>query len=338
MLIASPLETDLAERIAHVDPQRVSLIYRPELLPVPRYAGDHDGMPPNLEEAERARWRGLLSEADILFDFDWMEPDRLHENAPRVRWVQATSSGIGEFLTRTGLTGSGIVFTTAAGVHAVPLAEFVALALLYFTKNVPMLLRRQDEGHWQRYATRELASQRVLIVGLGRVGMQIARKCSGLGMEVWGVRRTRCDEVPDPVARVVPLPELREALPQVDALVLSCPYTPETHHLIGRDELKLLPQTAVLVNVARGAIIDEAALVEALQEGGLGGAALDVFETEPLPAESPLWSMSNVLVSPHSASTVASENERIVDLFVENLRRYLDGRPLVNRFDPNRGY
>jgi phosphoglycerate dehydrogenase-like enzyme len=137
---------------------------------------------------------------------------------------------------------------------------------------------------------------------------------------------------------VLPLTDLASVLGGLDVLILACPLTPETRGLIGAPELAALPEGALLVNVARGAVVDERALVEALRSGRLGGAALDVTEVEPLPEGSPLWDLPNVLISPHSASTVDAENRRIVDIFLDNLQRYLDGRPLLNRFDRTRGY
>ena len=255
-----------------------------------------------------------------------------------MRWIQASSSGIGEFLARTGLADSAIAITTAAGLHGVPLAEFVALGLLYLTKEVPHLREWQAGRRWERHTSRELAGQRMLLVGLGQVGRQIAATCAGLGLEVWGMRRTVSGSLPPGVAREVPRSALREALAEVDALVLACPYTRETHHLIGTAEFAVMRASSIVVNVARGPVIDEPALIAALHEGRVAGAALDVFEQEPLPPDSPLWVMPNVLVSPHSASTVAAENGRLIDLFVDNLRRYLAGEPLRNRFDPSRAY
>jgi glyoxylate/hydroxypyruvate reductase A len=285
-----------------------------------------------------ARWRAHLAQADVMFDFDWMDPAAIPANAPRVRWIQATSSGIGEFLDRTGLRRSEITFTTAAGVHSVPLAEFVVLGLLYFAKGVPDLRAWQAEHRWQRYATGQLAGKRVLLIGLGRVGRQIARTLDALGVEVWGMARSTPSESLVGVRRIVARNSLDQALADIDALILACPYTAETHHLIGIRQLDAMPARSILVNIARGAVVQEDALIEALREGRLAGAFLDVFEHEPLPAGSPLWDMPNVLVSPHSASTVRSENSLIVDLFLENLRRYLEGLPLVNRFEPERGY
>jgi phosphoglycerate dehydrogenase-like enzyme len=239
---------------------------------------------------------------------------------------------------RHGLLDAPFQMTTAAGLHGAALAEFVLLGLLHFVRDVPGLQRMQAARSWQRYTSRALAGRRALVVGLGAVGRAIALKLAALDLEVWGIRRGPAASCPEGVARVLPPGELASALPLVDALVLACPLTEETRHLIGAAELRALPQGAVLVNVARGQVVDEPALIEALRARHLAGAALDVFAVEPLPADSPLWSLDNVLLSPHSASTLADENRRLVDLFLANLERFLAGRPLLNRFDPARGY
>jgi glyoxylate/hydroxypyruvate reductase A len=338
VLIASPLEPDQVERIAAVAPERIQVVFEPDLLPEPCYVADHNGRRRDLTPEQTQRWLNHLQAADVLFDFDWMAPEALPRNAPRLRWIQGTSAGIGQRLRRTGLVDSDLVFTTAAGVHGSSLAEFVILALLYFYRDVPRLQRMQAAHHWQRYTNTELAGRRAMVVGLGGVGRVIARRLAALDVEVWGVRRTAHGTAPEGVARMLPLEGLAPALPEVDAVVLACPLTEQTHRLIGIAELRALPRHAVLINVARGQVIDERALIESLESGRLGGAALDVAEREPLPDESPLWDLPNVLISPHSASTVERENQRIVDLFIENLRRWLDGRPLLNQFDRRRGY
>ncbi len=338
LLIASPLEAEHVARIAAFAPARLRVLFEPELLPVPLYVSDHDGRPPELTTAQLEHWRALLAEADILFDFDWLAPAELPVRAPRLRWVQATSAGIGKLLRRTGLIDSDILFTTAAGVHGGSLAEFVIMGLLYFARDLPRLQRMQAARQWHRHGYRGLAGRRALVVGLGEVGRVIARRLAALDLEVSGLRRHPGGPAPEGVARLVPQAELKEALGMADALILACPLTEQTHHLIGRAELAALRPGAILINVARGPVIDEPALIEALQANHLAGAALDVFEQEPLPVESPLWGLPNVLVSPHSASTVEAENQRIVDLFLANLERYLDGRPLINRFERDRGY
>jgi glyoxylate/hydroxypyruvate reductase len=337
VLIASPLEPEHVERIAAVGP-RVAVLYRPDLLPVPRYPADHTGVPRDLGPGQLKAWRELLARAEVSFDFDWWAPGDMPRNAPRLRWVQATSAGIGQFLQRTGLVGSDLVFTTAAGVHAIPLAEFALAGVLEFVKGLPGLRRWQAKRHWERYTTRQLAGSRVTVLGLGGVGREVARVFAAMGCEVIGIGRPgRSYDVPG-LARVVPFTDLDVALEGTAALILACPLTDATHGCIGERQLRLLPRGAVLVNIARGPVVHEPELVEALRDGHLGGAALDVFATEPLPSDSPLWNLDNVIMSPHSASTVESENATITDLFCDNLRRWLDGRPLRNQFSREHGY
>jgi phosphoglycerate dehydrogenase-like enzyme len=337
VLIGSPLEPPHVARIAAADP-RVSVLYEPGLLPEPRYAADHTGVPRELSAAELGAWAALRQQADVSFDFDWQAPADMAANCPRLRWVQATSAGIGGFLERTGLAGAPLVFTTAAGVHGIPLAEFALLGLLYFAKGMPALAGAKAARDWQRYAGSQVSGSRALLVGLGGAGREVARLLAAAGVEVCGAGRPghRYD-VPG-VTSYVPSDQLREVLPGMDSLVLACPLTEQTRGLIGAGELALMRPGAVLVNISRGAVVDEQALVSALRSGHLGGACLDVFATEPLPAGSPLWDMPNVIISPHSAATVSAENGLITDLFIDNLRRWLAGRPLRNTFDRAAGY
>jgi glyoxylate/hydroxypyruvate reductase len=337
VLIASPLEPELVARIAAADP-RVSVLYAPDLLPEPRYPADHAGTPRSLSAADLDRWSRLRTQADISFDFDWQDPAGIPRNCPRLRWVQGTSAGIGGFLERTGLAGTDLVFTTAAGVHATPLAEFALLGLLYFVKGMPQLERWKADRHWQPYTSAQLSGSRALLVGLGRIGHEVARLLSAAGVEICGAGRPghRYD-IPG-VTSYVPSDQLRKMLPEVDALILACPLTAQTRGLIGAGELGLMRPGAVVVNISRGAVVDEEAMITALRGGRLGGAFLDVFAAEPLPAGSPLWDLPNVVISPHSASTVAGENGLITDLFCDNLQRWLSGRPLRNVYDRAAGY
>jgi phosphoglycerate dehydrogenase-like enzyme len=218
------------------------------------------------------------------------------------------------------------------------LAEFAMLGLLYFFRDVPGLQRVKEARHWERYTVEGIEGKRVLIVGLGSLGRAVARDAAHFGMEVWGTRRRAGVEAPEGVSRLIDQSHIIEALPEVDALVLACPLTPETHLLIDKAEVEALKPGAVVVNIARGQVINEPSLVEALQSGRVRGAALDVFTVEPLPQESPLWDLPNVLFSPHSASTVKAENSRIVDIFIDNLGRFLRDEPLRNQFERERGY
>jgi glyoxylate/hydroxypyruvate reductase len=337
VLIASPLEPDLVARIDAVDP-RVSVLYAPDLLPEPRYAADHTGVPRSLPAADLDRWSRLRAQADISLDFDWQDPAGMPRNCPRLRWVQGTSAGIGGFLERTGLARTDLVFTTAAGVHATPLAEFALLGLLYFRKGIPQLAEWKAEQRWQPYTADQLSGSHVLLVGLGRIGREVARLLSCAGVEICGAGRPgHSYDVPG-VSSNVGSDQLGTALPDVDALILTCPLTAQTRGLIGARELGLMRPGAVVVNISRGAVVDEDALTAALRAGRLGGAFLDVFAAEPLPANSPLWELPNVVISPHSASTVAGENGLITGLFCDNLQRWLSGRPLRNVYDRAAGY
>ena len=330
VLIASYIEPELVERIRQVD-ERYTIIYRPELLPQPRYPADHYNDLVRSAEQE-AQWRELLSQADILFDFDYTNRAELPDLAPRVRWIQASSAGIGQYVKRYGYDTRlpQTAFTTASGIHARPLAEFCVMAMLMHYKGLLSMLKNQQQAHWERYAGTDLEGRTLGIVGLGRIGTQVARMGCDLGMTVIGTNATP----PAPcVERFYQPEELPEMLPQVDVLVLSVPHTPKTEKMIGARELAHLKPGAYLINIARGAVVDEPALIEALQSGHLSGAALDVFAEEPLPASSPLWGLENVLISPHSASTSDRENQRLVDLFCDNLRRFIDGEALRNVLD-----
>jgi phosphoglycerate dehydrogenase-like enzyme len=333
LVITSPLEDALVDAIRATD-DRLEVAYEAELLAPIRYASDHP-LPSLDAPGARERWDALLDEAEVLFDFGPLELAPTLASRPRLRWIQATSAGVGQLARRVGLTSSDVAITTASGVHARPLAEFALLAMLMVGKDVLRLGREQREHRWERFAGEEVAGKTVCVVGLGKIGREVARLARALDARTIGTVRELGDRRPEDldVERVVTTEELDELLPETDVLVLAVPHTPLTHRLIDARRLALLEPGALVVNVARGDIVDEAALIDSLRSGHVRAAVLDVFEREPLPADSPLWDLPNVFVSPHSASTVAAENGRIVDLFRENIRRYLDGRPLVNLLD-----
>jgi glyoxylate/hydroxypyruvate reductase len=333
VLIASYLEPEQVERVRQVD-ARLKVIYRPDLIGEPQYAADHYSTR-SRSPTQEAEWRSLLAEADILFDFDYSHLQDLPELAQQVRWLQATSAGIGQMIRRLAYDRRmpHTIFTTTSGVHARPLAEFVLMAVMMHFKNFLTAVRNQERHTFERYAGSDLEGRTMALVGLGRIGAETARLAGAIGLRVVGcdLHRPALD-----VERFYPLSELHDMLRIAEILVLIVPHTPQTEGMIGRQELALLPEGAFLVNIARGAVVDEAALIAALHSGRLSGAALDVFAQEPLPAESPLWDMPNVLICPHSASTSDRENERITDLFCDNLRRWLAGEPLRNVLVPER--
>ncbi len=335
VLLASPLADDLVARIAAVD-ARVHLMYRAELLGQPRYAGDH--FPPvQRSQAQSAAWQQLLREAEVMLDVDEPSAPQIVQLAPRLRWIQASSSGVGEWIQRLKLAATPIVVTNAAGMHARPLAEYVVFAMLYFARRWPHMAAEQRAHHWERCAIETLEHKTLGIIGVGQVGQMVAQLAGAFGMRVIGLRRSRTSTAAYLDALFGP-EALHTVLAQSDYVVLSVPHTPETVGMIGAAELATLKPEAVLINIARGSVVDETALVEALRAGRLGGAALDVVRREPLAAESGLWDLPNVLITPHSMSTASSENAWLTNLFCDNLRRYLNGEPLRNVVDKARGY
>ena len=335
VLIASYLEPKHINRIRAAVPA-VDIVYRPDLIGVPRFHADHTAPMERTPEQE-AEWRALLAEAEILFDFDQTHREDLPALAPGLKWIQATSAGIGQAVKRYGYDRQGWRFTTASGVHARPLAEYCLMVMLMFIKNYPVMDAQKHAKHWQRFNNTELRGMTVGIVGLGRIGRDIAQVCQTFGMRVLACRRSRTEAPPTVDLQFAP-DQLNELLPQADFLVLCAPHTPETDGLLCAERIQLMKAGAVLINIARGALVDHSALKRALRAGRLGGAALDVTEPEPLPADDPLWDMPNVIISHHSASTADTENGKLTELFIRNLRHYLNDEPLENLLDINLMY
>jgi phosphoglycerate dehydrogenase-like enzyme len=315
----------------------------------------------------------MLDRAEVLFGIPGDSADALAEllgggpdplgdlGVPRsppaaLRWVHATSAGAGEQVRRAGVDRKDlerVAVTTSSGVHAVPLAEFAVFGLLAIAKDLPGLAAARRARSWPavKRPLRELHGQTLVLVGLGDIGREVARLGKALGMRTVGVRRrARSSGAPpwgSPEASGEPPPSVDEVhaadhLPELagraDAMVVSLPLTDQTAGLLDRATIERLPPSCVFVNVGRGGVVDEAALVDALRERRIAGAVLDVFASEPLPPDSPLWTLPNVLVSPHAAALSEHENQRIVELFVANLRRFLAGEPLENRVEPGVWY
>ncbi|MBN1246588.1 MAG: D-2-hydroxyacid dehydrogenase [Anaerolineae bacterium] len=255
---------------------------------------------------------------------------------PSVRWVQTMTAGIDHAL-RALPPGREVVITNASGVFDVPIAEMVLTYILTMAKRIPEFLAQQREKNWHLLRLREVAGLTVGIVGLGGIGGEIAARCQALGMTVVATRR-HPERGGRGVDRVLGSDQLYELLAMADYVVVATPLTEETRGLIDAEALRQMRPDAVLINIARGAIVDEAALVAALQEGIIGGAALDVFEQEPLPPSSPFWGMPNVLVTPHNSWSTPQLRTREAALFLDNLARYVHGQPLRNVVDQDRGY
>lgn len=335
VLITFELAPEYVNQIWGVDP-RIEVLYAPDLVGRPRFPCDHGG-PIDRTPAQEACWRALLARSEILFGFDPGQFSDLLQLAPRLRWIQSSSAGIGPWAKSMGLTASKVVVTTASGIHATPLAEFALMAMLMHVKDAFRMAADRKRKHWQRYTGAELRGKTLAVVGLGSIGREVARLARCCGMRVVGTKRTTAGVKPGSlgVETLYSWTGLCPMLSQADFVVLSCPHTPETERLIGAAELAAMKPGAVLINIARGAIVDEPALIHALQSGRLAGAALDVTAVEPLPADSPLWNMANVLLCPHSGSNVDSENRELTKLFCDNLRRYLAKEPLHNVLDAN---
>ena len=330
VLVASPLEEEHVARLRALAPDRLLVLHDPHLLPTPRYIADHKGGPFQRTPEQQGRWQSMLGRANVLFDLPAAE-DLPHLS--RLAWVQTTSTGVGPAVARLGLDRIGVLVTTARGVHAGPLAEFVFMALLAHLRGYDRLREEQRARRWERYCGEDLAGRTLVTIGAGDLARGCARMAHALDMRVVAVARdpARARAHAALFDAVVPTAELHVALGMADVLVMTAPHTPETERMLDADAFAALRPGALFVNIGRGQTVDQEALVAALQSGHLAFAALDVTDPEPLPAESPLWAMPNVLISPHSASTVARENGRIVDIFIHNLQCWLDGRRLDMR-------
>lgn len=327
LLVATYIEPEYVEKIRQVD-TRLNVIYEPSLIPAPRFVGDHSGHPlTRTADAEKC-WLDLLANADIMLDFDKTHKKDMPELARRVRWIQSTSTGIGQFIHdyEYDKRMPDTVFTVA-GIHGRPLAEFTVMALLMHYKLANLMAKQKQDKCFDRFAGTDAEGRTMAILGLGRNGTAVAEMAHAIGMRVVGMDLISKPEIVD---RFYKVEELDEMLAEAEVLVVAMPGTPLTKNMIGARELALLKKDAYLVNIARGSIVDEAAMIAALRSGQLSGAALDVFQQEPLPKEDPFWNMPNVLICPHAASISDRENGRIIEVFCDNLRRYLDGIPLRN--------
>ena len=255
--------------------------------------------------------------------------------APRVRWIHTRPAGIDHLLFPE-LIASDVVMTNSRGVFSSSLAEFALLGLLFFLKDVRRLVRNQAAARWEAYEPGALRGRTVGIVGFGDIGRAVAAVVRPAGARIVGLRRSAA---PDPLAdEILPTTRLLDMVARVDDLVVATPLTPDTHHLIGEAVFRALRPGAVVVNVGRGPVVDETSLLAALDQRRLRGAALDVFEQEPLPADHPFWRMENVLLSPHTADHTAGWEAATMPVFLENLRRFRDGEPLLNPVDKRLGY
>lgn len=347
--LALPVDEELQERIRRVD-ERLEIwsLTRAQRRQYrggrPLWAGYGEGAGPGDESDEEARrnLETIMARTEVLLS-NPVVPDDIAVLAPSLKWLQLTSAGVDRLLDAPVLR-AGITVTTASGIHAVPISEYVLGAMIAFAKGFPKAFRAQAERAWRPYWPDELEGRTAGVIGVGAIGARVAHLAHHLGMRVLATRRSarartagRDAGLPS-IDEILPLSGLPRLLAESDYVVVAVPLTPESRGLIGEAELRAMKPSAVVINIARGAVIDEGALVRALKEGWIGGAALDVFEMEPLPRDSELWGLENVILTPHVSGGTPRYMERAVDLFCENLRRYLAGEPLRNVVDPARGY
>ncbi len=299
--------------------------------------GSGDGAPrstPGLLEAIR--------EAEVYSGFGISR--ELFLAAQKLRWVHSGAAGVGGSLFPE-MVKSDVILTNSAGTYAVSVAEHAVAMMFYFARAFDQVEAGRRERAWLRTRVsgfdspiRELAGATLAIIGYGGIGREIARRAKGVGMQVWAIRRNPERGASDDVDRLFGSGQLSEVLAEADYVVISIPYTPETDGLIGAPEIAAMKRNAVLINVARGRIVDEGALSEALSARRIRGAGLDVFREEPLSASSRLWDLDNVCITPHIAGISPRFWERETDLIIDNMQRYLSGEALLNQVDKARGY
>ena len=286
---------------------------------------------------DRAEALRLAPEVDAAYGF--CDPEFVRA-APRLRWIQVGSAGVESYVFPE-LVESDIVLTNARVIYGPQLADHTMALVLAFARELPELFRRQQQARWEGRTglnSVELAGRTLLIVGLGGTGEEVAKRAAAFGMRILSTRRRTEASAPPGVERVEAPNQLHALLPQADYVALCCALTPETRHLFAAAEFEQMKRTAVIVNVTRGGVIDQDALIAALQEGRIAGAGLDVTDPEPLPPASPLWRMPNVIITPHSSGQSQGAAPRMHRLLCDNVRRFANGEPLMYVVDKRLGY
>lgn len=338
VVASTPISEELIAMVEEREP-RLEFVHDQALLPPMRFPGDHSG-DPEFERSpqQQARFDDLVDSAEVLYGVPDENPQALARTAvanPGLRWVQTMPAGGGGQVKAAGLSTElleRIAFSTSAGVHAGPLAEYAVFGLLAGAKSLPRLLEQQRKSVWsERWTMGLISEQRILIIGLGSIGRETARKLTALGATVIGTSRRNTPI--DGVAEIIDMSQLTDAVSTVDGIVVALPGTDATEGLLDRKFFSAVRPGTGFVNVGRGTVVDEEALLEALDAGRIGFAALDVVAKEPLEPTSPLWSHPRVLISPHTAALNAAEDRLIAELFARNATRFLDGKPLINRVD-----
>jgi phosphoglycerate dehydrogenase-like enzyme len=276
-----------------------------------------------------------IRDADILI-VSWRLPAGSVASAHSLKWIHSIGAGVDGILTPDVLK-SNVVVTSSSGIHREPISEHVLAFMLSFVRRFHTFARQQMRKEWKRYELEELAGKTLGIIGLGEIGSEIAVKAKAFGMRVIAVKRTP-GQKPSYVDALWTQDRLKNLLGESDFVVLSLPLTSETRGFIGEPEMKAMKKSAYFINISRGKIVQEAKLIQALREGWIAGAGLDVFAEEPLPEKSELWEMPNVIITPHVAGSNPRYTERAMAIFEENLQRFLEGKELVNLVDKRLGY
>lgn len=275
-------------------------------------------------------------EVEIIIDFGGGDA-KVIRALPGLKWISALTAGVDKYPMET-LQQKGILLTNTSGLHGTNIAEHVLGSMVAFSRNFVQAAANQFQGLWKPYPVGELFGRNLLIIGTGRIGREIARKAKAFDMNVYGVRSQERDEVIDNFDAVYPTKDLLSILPGKDYVVLVVPATESTLNLMGKAEFDAMDKAAVFINVGRGDTMIEEDLIAALQKGELRGASLDVFEKEPLDEASPLWTLPNVIITPHVAGSTPLYGKRAMDMFLENLERFRKGEPLQNLVDFQRKY
>lgn len=283
--------------------------------------------------------KGLSAAADAEVAFSGNNPRRVRQlldATPKLRWYHTVSAGV-ENMPLPELAQRGIVLTNNSGSYDIQIAEHLMAFVFAASRQLHRYRDQQRVTQWKEQTHQELRDATIVVFGMGSIGGEIARLASAVGMRVVGVRRKAAAPGAG-IDRVVAADRLADVVGEADYLAIAAPLTSATRGAISREVISRMKPTAWIMNIARGAIVDEPAMIEALQAKRIGGAALDVFETEPLPPESPLWKLENVIITPHHSGSSPRAGERTLALFAENLRRYKAGEPLINRVDYEAGY
>lgn len=339
LIIAQTATPEAIQIISTADP-RICVTTIPYLEPLHRRTMRREGRGSELEKLPMSpELTNALAEADVIYASDC--PSNTPQLAPKLKWVQRAGAGV-EHLGPGGGTGlweSDLSITTLGGFNSRAIAEFVLGLMLSHVKNFPLFLQAQEERKWERATgATTLHGKTAGIIGFGRIGQETARLCKAMGMRVVANRRTPGPELPTNVDRLLGPDDVNAVLAEGDFIILCLPVTTDTENIISKAEFQLMKPQSMLINVGRGALVDEKALIAALESGEIAAAGLDTVAVEPLPPESPLWDAPNVIITPHSAASIREYAVEAAKEFANNLKRFATGKPLLNMVDRNKGY